>query len=74
MYTYDCLAVCGHLTGRGDQSLLSPQGRFYLVALKQNDIQGICGRMLEQHGLKGEVGFRSKLLLDIEGRIHSNNV
>ncbi|KAI0651528.1 putative methylase [Trametes meyenii] len=37
------------------EDILSPTGRFYLVAVKQNDIQGICGRMLSQHRLKGEV-------------------
>ncbi|OSD05886.1 putative methylase [Trametes coccinea BRFM310] len=36
------------------ESLLSAKGRFYLVAVKQNDIHGICQRMLSQHGLKGE--------------------
>lgn len=45
--------VSGHISPC--QSLLSPRGRFYLVAVKQNDIQGICSRMLSQHGLKGEV-------------------
>ena len=39
----------------GTQGLLSPTGRFYLVAVKQNDIQGICRRMLERHSLEGKV-------------------
>ncbi|KAI0336169.1 putative methylase [Cubamyces sp. BRFM 1775] len=37
------------------ESLLSEKGRFYLVAVKQNDIEGICNKMLDQYGLKGEV-------------------
>ncbi|KAH9912255.1 S-adenosyl-L-methionine-dependent methyltransferase [Epithele typhae] len=42
------------------ENLLSPRGRFYLVAVKQNDIQGICGRMLTQHGLRGEVALQRR--------------
>ncbi|KAH9853044.1 putative methylase [Lenzites betulinus] len=37
------------------EELLSPSGRFYLVAVKQNDIQAICSRMLSQHMLRGEI-------------------
>lgn len=37
------------------QDLLSPRGRFYLVAVKENDIPGIFHRMQEQYDLKGEV-------------------
>ncbi|OBZ80078.1 HemK methyltransferase family member 2 [Grifola frondosa] len=37
------------------QDLLSPKGRFYLVAVKQNDLSNICKRMLLKHKLKGEV-------------------
>ncbi|RPD58360.1 S-adenosyl-L-methionine-dependent methyltransferase [Lentinus tigrinus ALCF2SS1-6] len=42
------------------ESLLSPTGRFYLVAVKQNDIKGICQRMLERHGLQGEVALQRR--------------
>ncbi|TBU64724.1 S-adenosyl-L-methionine-dependent methyltransferase [Dichomitus squalens] len=42
------------------ESLLSPRGRFYLVAVKQNDIHGICRRMQEQYGLKGEVALQRR--------------
>lgn len=37
------------------QDLLSENGRFYLVALKQNNISGIQQRMLEEHGLESQV-------------------
>ncbi|KAI0828292.1 putative methylase [Trametes gibbosa] len=37
------------------ENLLSPIGRFYLVAVKQNDIQRICGRMLSRYRLEGEI-------------------
>jgi len=33
------------------EDLLSPSGRFYLVAVKQNDVAGICKRMLDDYGL-----------------------
>lgn len=39
------------------QSLLSANGRFYLVAVKDNDIPGIQARMLDQHGLHSEVSL-----------------
>ncbi|KAA1468494.1 S-adenosyl-L-methionine-dependent methyltransferase [Dentipellis sp. KUC8613] len=35
--------------------LLSPNGRFYLVAVKQNDIPGIQRRMLEKYGLQSQI-------------------
>ncbi|KAI0344141.1 S-adenosyl-L-methionine-dependent methyltransferase [Trametopsis cervina] len=35
--------------------LLSPNGRFYLVAVKQNDVPGIQKRMLERFGLRSDV-------------------
>lgn len=35
--------------------LLSPNGRFYLVAVKDNDIPGIREQMLNKHALKSEV-------------------
>lgn len=35
--------------------LLSPQGRFYLVAVKENDVPGIQGRMLNRYGFQSEV-------------------
>ncbi|KZT06291.1 S-adenosyl-L-methionine-dependent methyltransferase [Laetiporus sulphureus 93-53] len=37
------------------EDLLSPKGRFYLVAVKQNDVPGIQARMQRQHGLRSEV-------------------
>jgi release factor glutamine methyltransferase len=39
------------------QRLLSPKGRFYLVALKQNNIQQIIDSMKNLHGLEGEVSY-----------------
>ncbi|KAF8202949.1 putative methylase [Pholiota molesta] len=36
------------------EGLLSPSGRFYLVALKQNDIPSIIRTMQESYRLKGE--------------------
>ncbi|KZV70343.1 S-adenosyl-L-methionine-dependent methyltransferase [Peniophora sp. CONT] len=36
-------------------SLLSPNGRFYLVAVKENDVPGIQKRMQDQHGLYSEI-------------------
>ncbi|KAI0662502.1 putative methylase [Cubamyces menziesii] len=50
----DGMEVTGVLLGQVE-SLLSEKGRFYLVAVKQNDIKDICDKMLHQHGLKGEV-------------------
>ncbi len=47
------------------QELLSPHGRFYLVAVKQNDVHGICRRMLEQYGLHGTVYITYNHLLDL---------
>ena len=35
--------------------LLAPSGRFFMVALKENDVDEILHRMREQHGLQGEV-------------------
>ncbi|KAG9051569.1 hypothetical protein FS837_004079 [Tulasnella sp. UAMH 9824] len=35
--------------------MLSPNGVFYLVAVKQNDPEGICARMRHNQGLEGEV-------------------
>ncbi|KAG1783597.1 S-adenosyl-L-methionine-dependent methyltransferase [Suillus placidus] len=37
------------------ECLLSPRGRFYLVALKQNDVPSIQSRMLEDFGLTSQV-------------------
>ncbi|KAI0724216.1 S-adenosyl-L-methionine-dependent methyltransferase [Cerioporus squamosus] len=42
------------------EDLLSRIGRFYLVAVKQNDIRDICRRMLEQHGLQGKVALQRR--------------
>lgn len=35
--------------------MLSPNGVFYLIAVKQNDPDGICARMRHTQGLEGEV-------------------
>jgi len=37
------------------KDLLSPKGRFYLVAIDKNDIPGVRRRMLQEHGLQSEV-------------------
>ncbi|KZT65580.1 putative methylase [Daedalea quercina L-15889] len=37
------------------EDLLSPVGRFYLVAVKQNDVPAIRRRMLDIYGLQSEV-------------------
>ncbi|KAG8920174.1 hypothetical protein FRC01_000889 [Tulasnella sp. 417] len=37
--------------------MLSPNGVFYLVAVKQNDPEGICARMRDTQGLEGEAFF-----------------
>ncbi|KAJ3567159.1 hypothetical protein NP233_g6550 [Leucocoprinus birnbaumii] len=37
------------------ETLLSERGRFYLVALKQNNVPEIQQRMLHEHGLESEV-------------------
>ncbi|KAG0700684.1 S-adenosyl-L-methionine-dependent methyltransferase [Suillus ampliporus] len=37
------------------ECLLSPRGRFYLVALKQNDIPSIRSKMLEDFGLTSQI-------------------
>ncbi|KZP32268.1 S-adenosyl-L-methionine-dependent methyltransferase [Athelia psychrophila] len=37
------------------ERLLSTKGRFYLVAVKDNDIPGIRARMLGDYGLKSEI-------------------
>ncbi|GBE78428.1 S-adenosyl-L-methionine-dependent methyltransferase [Sparassis latifolia] len=37
------------------EDLLSPSGRFYLVAVTQNDVPGIRARMLKDYGLQSEV-------------------
>lgn len=37
------------------ECLLSPRGRFYLVALKQNDVPSIRSKMLEDFGLASQV-------------------
>ncbi|KAG2155500.1 S-adenosyl-L-methionine-dependent methyltransferase [Suillus clintonianus] len=40
---------------RDVECLLSPRGRFYLVALKQNDVPSIRSRMLEEFGLTSQI-------------------
>lgn len=37
------------------ECLLSPRGRFYLVALKQNDVPSIRSKMLEDFGLTSQI-------------------
>ncbi|KAF8640927.1 hypothetical protein AX17_000574 [Amanita inopinata Kibby_2008] len=37
------------------QQLMSPNGRFYLVALKNNDIAGIRQKMLCEYGLRSDI-------------------
>lgn len=36
---------------------MSPTGRFYLVAVEENDVPGIRSRMRERYGLQSEVGW-----------------
>lgn len=38
------------------EQLMGPRARFYLVAVKENDIPSIRRRMLEIHGLQSDVG------------------
>jgi len=38
------------------QILLSPRGRFYLIALKQNDVPGIRRTLSVEYGLNSQVG------------------
>ncbi|KAI0318990.1 hypothetical protein OF83DRAFT_1055835 [Amylostereum chailletii] len=42
------------------RGLLSPRGRFYLVAVKQNDVPGIQLRMLERYGLRSQVALQRR--------------
>lgn len=42
------------------KELLSPQGRFYLVALKANDIKAIRQKMLIENGLKSNIILERK--------------
>jgi len=37
------------------EELMSPHARFYLVALRENNIPNIRQKMLEQHGLSSEI-------------------
>jgi len=37
------------------EQLMAPRARFYLVAVKENDIPSIRRRMLEVHGLQSEI-------------------
>jgi len=37
------------------EGLLSAKGRFYLVAVKENNIPSICAKMLADHGLRSEI-------------------
>ncbi|ETW87592.1 hypothetical protein HETIRDRAFT_306115 [Heterobasidion irregulare TC 32-1] len=50
----DGMRVTDRLLGQVEE-LLSPQGRFYLVAVKQNNVPGIQARMQEKHGLRSEI-------------------
>lgn len=45
------------------QEFLSPNGRFYLVAVKENDIPGIRHRMLHDHELQSQVHGRKHIFL-----------
>lgn len=47
------------------QDLLSPYGRFYLVAVEQNDVPGICRHMLQDHGLQSQV---SSMIMELVGK------
>ncbi|KAF8679687.1 Methyltransferase [Rhizoctonia solani] len=58
---FDGMAVTNRLLDELD-SILSPKGCFYLVALKQNDPQGIIARMREQCNLEGKASFALKSL------------
>ncbi|KAJ1311557.1 hypothetical protein OPQ81_010041 [Rhizoctonia solani] len=51
---FDGMAVTNRLL-EDLNSVLSPKGCFYLVALKQNDPQGIIARVREQWSLDGKV-------------------
>ncbi|CAE6432826.1 unnamed protein product [Rhizoctonia solani] len=51
---FDGMAVTNRLLDELD-SVLSPKGCFYLVALKQNDPPGIIARMREEWSLDGKV-------------------
>ncbi|CEL57604.1 eRF1 methyltransferase catalytic subunit mtq2 OS=Schizosaccharomyces pombe (strain 972 / ATCC 24843) GN=mtq2 PE=3 SV=1 [Rhizoctonia solani AG-1 IB] len=51
---FDGMAVTNRLLDELS-SMLSPEGCFYLVALKQNDPQGIIARVREQWSLDGKV-------------------
>lgn len=43
------------LANRKRQELLSPDGRFYLVAVKQNNVPNIQRRMYEKYNLRSDV-------------------
>ncbi|KAF8708382.1 Methyltransferase, partial [Rhizoctonia solani] len=62
---FDGMAVTNRLLDELD-SILSPKGCFYLVALKQNDPQGIIARMREQCNLEGKASFALKSLNDVK--------
>ncbi|KDN50301.1 hypothetical protein RSAG8_01637, partial [Rhizoctonia solani AG-8 WAC10335] len=51
---FDGMAVTNRLLDELN-SVLSPKGCFYLVALKQNNPQGIIARMREQWSLNGKI-------------------
>jgi len=42
------------------ESLLSAKGRFYLVAVKENNIRSICAKMLADYGLRSEIVLRRR--------------
>jgi release factor glutamine methyltransferase len=46
------------------QCLLSPRGRFYLVALQQNHVSSIRSRMLEDFGLASQVNSTCLVRVD----------
>lgn len=45
---------------------MSPHARFYLVAVKENNLPKIRQRMLEWHGLQSEVPCRYKVSLSFQ--------
>ncbi|KAF9498096.1 S-adenosyl-L-methionine-dependent methyltransferase [Pleurotus eryngii] len=57
--TFLKLAPVG-LLEENPRELLAPQGRFYLVAVKENNIPNILATMLNEHNLAGKVVLRRR--------------
>ncbi|KAG8954457.1 hypothetical protein FRC04_011784 [Tulasnella sp. 424] len=55
----DGMAITDQLLKNVDR-MLSPSGVFYLVAVKQNDPEGICARMRGTYGLEGEIVLKRR--------------